>query len=142
MKVRYNANENISIELEPRGETLEKVMQSAFDFLAMCEEIFGQKTCEACGSVDIYYAKRTPKGYVFRTIDCRKCGCKLDIVTGRDGDLMFIGRQDKDKKTKGVNGWHKYDGGNRSESQSQGGGDYEAPRTQPGADEDPNNIPF
>lgn len=85
--------------------------KEAFRLLAQTEEVFGQRACGACKSVDIKFIARKSGKFEFFELGCTKCGSRLSFGQHNDGDgTLFPRRKDDNGNYLDNNGWVKWEG--------------------------------
>ena len=113
-KVRMQITERASIEVEAG------TVKDAFKELANYAEVFCETTCGSCGSQDVRPVTRTAKGYDFFEMHCLACKSRLGFGKTKEGGLLFLQRFSEHGDPIGKNGWHHYEGPQRSQTSDAG----------------------
>lgn len=120
MQVNYKLNDKCSLTMESKD------MKQVFDLLAYADSIFKIAECGNCGSKNLRFDVRNPKGYIYRSLVCNECRHTLKISEQKPENG---GRLYPDKE------WMEpYDGGNDDSGSSRRGSnrddsDYDEPET-------------
>ena len=86
MKVTYKVGEDCVLEVEVKDS------KQAFQFMSVCDTVFGVKECGNCGCRDLSRRyKRTPEGYEYYSIECQNEDCKYEYKFGqaKEGGQLF-----------------------------------------------------
>ena len=83
IKVKYNVNENCTLEFEGKD------MKHCFVFMSYAGDLFGQKRCGNCDSEHLRPVHRTPKGYEYYSVRCDDCRFELKFGQQKDGGRLF-----------------------------------------------------
>lgn len=106
MKMTYTtANGRLTFELEvATGKT-------AFEVVAIIQELFEVECCGCCKSKSIRHQVREVQGNKYYKLLCKDCGATLDFGQHRDNKGLFIKWRDKDSREPLPDGgWYVYEG--------------------------------
>ena len=121
--VDYKVNENTKLAVQVND------CNSVFQFLSMCDTMFGVKECGNCASPDLAFKYTTPQGYEYYSIQCR--GCRHELKFG----------QRKEDHTLFAKGWEApYERGESDGDTNQDRGERQSSRR--GSQEGDDEIPF
>lgn len=83
MKLNYKVSPKLDIQVETKG------IKDAFAFLGAVDSILGVSSCGHCGSDNLKFQHRKPKGYDYYSIVCQDCKHELKFGVQKETQELF-----------------------------------------------------
>lgn len=111
--------------------------KSAFELIAVLDELFGEEVCGCCGGKEVRHQVTHPGEYTYYKLKCMnpECGAVLDFGQNKDMKGLFVKKWDSEARAPLPNGgWYVWDG-----QRQEGGGRQPDVERAPGSQSRPGN---
>jgi hypothetical protein len=103
MKVLYTTSDKrMTVEVEGKDN------KEIFSQLAVFQEIYEARKCQACQSERVQFVVREVQGNTYYELRCMDCGSTLSFGQKRADGSLFPKRKDKSGEFLPNNGWVKW----------------------------------